>query len=237
MRFIVLTLFPEMFPGPLGYSLAGKALQKNLWQLEVITIRDFASDKHQTVDAPGFGGGPGLVMQADVLDHALSVATHGLKNPGFFYFSPRGKPMVQADLHIWSQTMDEMVLLCGRYEGVDQRLLDHWSFQEISLGDFVLAGGEIPAYALMEGCVRLLPGTLKQPETLQQESFESGLLEYPHYTRPQIWKGRSVPDILLSGNHAEIASWRRQQTEVITQERRPDLWEKYQQRQKDNIKK
>jgi tRNA (guanine37-N1)-methyltransferase len=171
------------------------------------------------------------------LDRALSVATHGLKNPGFFYFSPRGKPMVQTDLHMWSQTMDEMVLLCGRYEGVDQRLLDHWSFQEVSLGDFVLAGGEIPAYALMEGCIRLLPGTLKQPETLQQESFESGLLEYPHYTRPQIWKGRSVPEVLLSGNHAEIASWRRQKAEVITQERRPDLWEKYQQRQKDNIKK
>lgn len=225
----VLTLFPDMFPGPLGFSLLGEALKNNLWKLTVINIRDFALDKHQTVDEPCFGGGPGMVMRADVVDLVLQSVVKQEESPRLIYLSPRGTPLQQSLCSTWKDEGRPLILLCGRYEGVDQRLLDFWQFEEISLGDFVLTGGEIAAMALIESCVRLMDGVVGDQASLEEESFSSGLLEYPHYTRPRVWRDLEVPSVLLSGHHAQIQKWRHKQAEAITQKRRPDLWTQYQQ--------
>lgn len=233
---VVLTLFPELFPGPLGASILGEALGKGLWSLDVLNIRDFALDKHQTVDEPAFGGGPGMVMRPDVLDRAIEAGLQRLqetkpaKSPTMIYLSPRGKTLSQKSVTEWVESGMPLVLLCGRYEGVDQRILDARGFEEVSLGDFVLAGGELAAMALLEACVRLVPGVLGKEASLEEESFSQGLLEYPHYTRPREWGGMAVPEILLSGHHRNIKAWRRAQAEKLTQARRPDLWTRYQQR-------
>jgi len=220
----VLTLFPEMFPGPLGDSLAGKAMASGLWSLRTIDIRDFAKDRHATVDDTPFGGGPGMVMRADVVDDAIaSVADE----PGpLVYLTPRGRRLDQALVGELAAGPG-MTVLCGRYEGIDERVIESRDFTEISLGDFVLSGGEPAAVALIDACVRLLPGVMGDAASLEEESFQSGLLEYPHYTRPAEWHGRSVPDVLVSGHHEKIRAWRREQAERITRERRPDLWDRY----------
>ena len=218
----VMTLFPEMFQGPLGCSLAGKALADGLWRLETVDIRGFARDKHRTVDDAPFGGGPGMVMRPDVLDRAIAEAA----GPGpVVYLSPRGRRLEQARVKELAAGPG-VTLLCGRYEGVDERVIEARSIEELSLGDFVLSGGEPAALALIDACVRLLPGVVGEPATLAEESFEDGLLEYPHYTRPQEWAGRAVPEVLLSGDHARIRRWRQEQRERATRERRPDLWER-----------
>ncbi|HUK09826.1 MAG TPA: tRNA (guanosine(37)-N1)-methyltransferase TrmD [Stellaceae bacterium] len=218
----VLTLFPEMFPGPLGHSLAGSALAAGVWRLETVDIRTFASDKHRSVDDAPFGGGPGMVMRPDVLDRALAAAG---SNPGI-YLSPRGQRVTQA-LVKGLAAGPGLTLLCGRYEGVDERVIEARGLEELSLGDFVLSGGEPAALALIDACVRLLPGVVGDQTTLAEESFEQGLLEYPHYTRPQLWEGRAVPEVLLSGHHDRIRQWRQEQREKATRERRPDLWERH----------
>jgi len=218
----VMTLFPEMFPGPLGCSLAGKALSDGLWRLETVDIRGFARDKHRTVDDAPFGGGPGMVMRPDVLDRAIAEAA----GPGpVVYLSPRGRLMDQARIKALAAGPG-VSLLCGRYEGVDERVIEARGVEELSLGDFVLSGGEPAAIALIDACVRLLPGVVGDQATLAEESFEDGLLEYPHYTRPQVWEGRAVPEVLLSGHHDRIRQWRQEQRERVTRERRPDLWER-----------
>lgn len=226
----VLTLFPEMFPGPLGLSVAGKALEGGLWSLDVVDIRDFARDKHRSVDDTPFGGGPGMVMRADILADAVdAVAARNGANDGgqpLIYFSPRGRTLDQA---LVREVCDAggATLICGRFEGVDERLLQARPIVEVSLGDFVLSGGEIGAYALLDAAVRLLPGVAGNAESLAEESFEQGLLEYPQYTRPRMWEGREVPAALLSGNHREIRAWRLAEAERITRDRRPDLWTRY----------
>jgi tRNA (guanine37-N1)-methyltransferase len=229
----VLTLFPELFPGVLGASLPGKALKDGLWTLNALDIRSFATDKHSTVDDTPYGGGAGMVMRPDVVDSAVRVAEAKLTAPARkIYLSPRGRVLDQALIKELAAS-PSLMLLCGRYEGVDQRVLDAQGMEEISLGDFVLAGGEIAAMALIEACVRLLPGVLGNAQTTEEESFEAGLLEYPHYTRPAEWAGRPVPDILLSGNHAEIRAWRQTQSEAITRARRPDMWQRFRARETD----
>ena len=220
----VVTLFPEMFPGPLGTSLAGKALAAGLWRLETIDLRGFATDKHRTVDDTPFGGGPGMVMRPDVIDAALSAAD--CAGHAVIYLSPRGKLLDQRRVRDLSQ-LPGVTLLCGRYEGVDQRVIDKRGLEEISIGDYVLSGGEPAALVLIDACVRLLPGVMGAAEGLQEESFEQGLLEYPHYTRPADWCGRAVPEVLLSGHHERIRAWRLAQAERVTAERRPDLWRSY----------
>lgn len=223
----VLTLFPEMFPGPLGLSLAGKALESGIWALETVDIRAFASDKHGTVDDAPFGGGPGMVMRPDVVDAALeSVMGAAADAAGpVIYLSPRGRPLDQTRVAELAAERS-VTLLCGRYEGLDERVIEARAMEELSLGDFVLSGGEPAAIALIDACVRLLPGVMGEEMSLAEESFSSGLLEYPHYTRPQDWGGRTVPEVLLSGHHERIRQWRRAQAERITRERRPDLWER-----------
>jgi tRNA (guanine37-N1)-methyltransferase len=223
-RATILTLFPEMFPGPLGHSLAGRALEREEWALKAVNIRDYAEDRHATVDDNPFGGGAGMVMRADVLDKALAANAdpHG----PVIYLSPRGRRLDQ-DLVKELAAGPAVTLLCGRYEGIDQRLIDDRNLVEVSVGDFVLSGGEVAALTLLDACVRLLPGVIGDPASLSEESFESGLLEYPQYTRPAEWHGRAVPEVLLSGNHAAIAAWRRAEAEKITQQRRPDLWARY----------
>ncbi|MDX2101276.1 MAG: tRNA (guanosine(37)-N1)-methyltransferase TrmD [Alphaproteobacteria bacterium] len=219
----VLTLFPEMFPGPLGLSLAGQALARGRWQLSVADIRDHATDRHRSVDDTPFGGGPGMVLRADVLDRALAAAPAGLP---LLCLSPRGRPLTQA----WVQELAAgpgLVAVCGRFEGIDQRVIDARGLVEVSVGDYVLSGGEPAALVLLDACVRLLPGVVGTEATLAEESFADGLLEYPHYTRPADWCGRRVPDVLLSGNHAEIRAWRRRQAETLTRDRRPDLWARH----------
>ena len=218
-RATVLTLFPDMFPGPLGQSLAGRALLDSVWSLETRDIRAAATDKHRTVDDTPFGGGPGMVMRADVLDAAIGPPD----DRPLIYLSPRGAPLTQARVRQLSAGTG-VTLLCGRYEGVDQRLLDARNAEEISAGDYILSGGELPALTLLDACIRLLPGVMGAAESADDESFEANLLEYPHYTRPAEWQGRAVPKILLSGHHGAIADWRRQQAEQITRTRRPDLW-------------
>ena len=221
----VLTLFPEMFPGPLGQSLAGKALNDGLWRLEARDIRSFAKDKHKTVDDTPFGGGPGMVMRPDVVDAALEAATvDGLKPA--IYLTPRGRRVEQALVREWAQGPG-MVLLCGRYEGLDERVIAARGLVEVSLGDIVLSGGEPAAIAVIDACVRLLPGVMGAAETLEEESFERGLLEYPHYTRPAEWNGMKVPEVLLSGHHEKIKAWRLREAEAATKSRRPDLWGAY----------
>ena len=229
----VLTLFPEMFPGPLGLSLAGKALERGIWALDVLDIRDFARDKHRAVDDAPFGGGAGMVMRPDVLDAALVAALVAAKigaAPGpdapVVYLSPRGRLLDRALARELAQGPGA-TLLCGRYEGVDERVLEAHGVAEVSIGDYVLSGGEPAALVLMDAVVRLLPGVMGNQESPAEESFERGLLEYPHYTRPAEWQGRQVPEVLISGHHEKIREWRRAQAERITEERRPDLWARY----------
>jgi tRNA (guanine37-N1)-methyltransferase len=219
----VLTIFPEMLPGPLAYSLAGKALNGGLWRLDAIDIRDFATDRHRSVDDAPFGGGPGMVLRADVLDAA--IAGTGGVGP-LINLSPRGRPLDQSRVRELAAGPG-VRLICSRFEGVDERALQEHAVEEISLGDFVLSGGEPAAIALIDACVRLLPGVVGAAETLIEESFTQGLLEYPHYTRPQTWHGRTVPDTLVSGDHGRVRAWRRAQAELVTRQRRPDLWERY----------
>lgn len=222
----VLTLFPEMFPGPLGLSLAGQGLEAGSWALEAVDIRDFAADKHRTVDDPPFGGGPGMVIRPDVVSEAIDAAAGADPSLALIYLTPRGRPLTQARVGELARGPG-IVLLCGRYEGLDERVLDAHGLDEISLGDFVLSGGEAAAIAVIDACVRLLPGVVGAPESLIDESFENGLLEYPQYTRPREWRGRTVPEVLVSGDHEKIKAWRRHQAEAITRERRPDLWARY----------
>jgi tRNA (guanine37-N1)-methyltransferase len=225
----VLTLFPEMFPGPLGQSLAGKALEAGVWALETVDIRSFARDKHRSVDDTPFGGGPGMVMRPDVVDAAIaSIVDAGGADPGgrVLYLSPRGRLLDQALVRELAGGAGA-TLLCGRYEGLDERVIEARGLEEVSLGDFVLSGGEPAAIALVDACVRLLPGVLGAEATLEEESFERGLLEYPHYTRPAIWRGRPVPEVLISGHHEKIRAWRLERAEEITRGRRPDLWARY----------
>ena len=220
----ILTIFPDMFPGPLGHSLAGRALAEQVWDLRTVDIRDFAIDKHGTVDDSPFGGGPGMVMRADVLNAALeSVAAV----PGpVIYLTPRGRSFDQERAAALASGPG-VTLLCGRFEGIDERVIDERGFEEVSVGDFVLSGGEPAAMSVIDACVRLLPGVVGTRESLDEESFAQGLLEYPQYTRPATWRGRSAPDVLLSGHHENIRAWRLAQAERITRERRPDLWERY----------
>jgi tRNA (guanine37-N1)-methyltransferase len=220
-RVSVLTIFPEMFPGPLGLSLAGKALASGAWSLDAVDIRSFATDKHRTVDDTPAGGGPGMVMKADVLGRAIdAVATDARPR---LLMSPRGASLTQS--RIEALTGDAgVVLVCGRFEGIDERVIAARGLEEVSVGDYVLSGGEIAAMALIDACVRLLPGVMGTAASGAEESFTDGLLEYPHYTRPQLWEGRPIPEILTSGDHAKIAAWRRAEAERLTKERRPDLW-------------
>ncbi|MDC0033617.1 tRNA (guanosine(37)-N1)-methyltransferase TrmD [Alphaproteobacteria bacterium] len=216
----VLTLFPGMFPGPLGFSLAGKALDEGTWALEAIDIRGFAEDKHASVDAAPFGGGPGMVMRADVIDTALNSVAPKARP---IYLTPRGRPINQSRIKSLAAEA-EITLVCGRFEGIDERVLEEHECEQLSLGDFVLSGGEPAAIALIDACVRLLPGVIGASGSLTEESFEGDLLEYPHYTRPEHWRGRTVPELLLSGHHERIKTWRREAAERITRELRPDLW-------------
>jgi len=226
----VLTLFPEMFPGPLGVSLLGKALAKNLWQLDVRDIRASGLGKHRTVDDTPAGGGPGMVMRADVAVAAIDAVAQNSRP--LIYLSPRGRPLTQARVRELTAGPGA-ILLCGRFEGLDQRAIEARQIEEVSLGDFVLAGGEIAAMALIEACVRLIPGVLGDHASTSDESFAAGLLEYPHYTRPQEFEGRSIPEVLTSGNHSEISRFRTEQARRLTRKRRPDLWALYEKGPKD----
>ena len=220
-RAAVLSIFPDMFPGPLGQSLAGKALAAGAWALDVADIRGFATDKHRTVDDTPAGGGPGMVMKADVLGRAIdAIPQEGRPR---LLMSPRGVLLTQARVEELAAGPG-VILVCGRFEGVDERVIAARGLEEVSVGDYVLSGGEIAAMALIDACVRLLPGVMGAAESSAEESFTGGLLEYPHYTRPQAFEGRSIPDVLLSGDHARITAWRRAEAERLTRERRPDLW-------------
>lgn len=223
-RASVLTLFPEMFPGSLGLSLAGRALETGLWSLEAVDIRDFASDKHRSVDDTPSGGGAGMVMRADVVAKAVD-AVHQAGRP-LIYLSPRGTPLTQARVRELAAGPG-VTLLCGRFEGLDQRVIEARVMEEISLGDFILSGGEPAALALLDAVVRLLPGVMGKEISGEDESFEGGLLEYPHYTRPQVFEGREIPAVLTSGDHGRIKAWRRAEAEEATKSRRADLWEKF----------
>ena len=223
----VLTLYPEMFPGPLGVSLAGRALGEGKWALDAVHIRDFAADKHRTVDDTPAGGGAGMVLRADVVAKALdSVAAKDGGGRPVLALTPRGRPLTQARVRELAAGPG-VVLLCGRFEGFDERLFEGRAIEEVSIGDYVLSGGEMGALVVLDACVRLLPGVMGAPSSGDEESFESGLLEYPHYTRPVEWEGRTIPEVLRSGDHARIAAWRKQQAETDTRLRRPDLWERY----------
>ena len=220
----VLTLFPEAFPGPLGLSLAGRALEEGLWALKVLDIRDFARDKHRSVDDQPFGGGPGMVMRPDVIDAALEAVADA---PGpTIYLTPRGRPLGQARVRELAREPG-VTLLCGRYEGVDQRVIEARGLEEVSLGDYLLSGGEPAALVLLDAVIRLLPGVMGNETSLEEETFERGLLEYPLYTRPAEWRGRKVPEVLVSGHHEKVRRWRLAEAERITRERRPDLWARY----------
>ena len=225
-RVRVLTIFPDMFPGPLGVSLLRQALERGLWSLDAVNIRDFAEDKHSSVDDVPFGGGPGMVMRPDVIGRAIESARADAPELPLVYLTPRGAPLSQKKVRELADGPG-LIALCGRFEGVDQRVMDVCPGEEISLGDFVLSGGELPAMTLIDACVRLLPGVIGAEASLDEESFETGLLEYPHYTRPREWRGQSVPDVLLSGHHENVRAWRVAQAEEITRQRRPDLWERY----------
>ncbi|HET6468003.1 MAG TPA: tRNA (guanosine(37)-N1)-methyltransferase TrmD [Geminicoccaceae bacterium] len=221
-RASVVTLFPEMFPGPLGLSLAGRALERGGWSLATVSPRDFTTDRHQTVDDAPFGGGAGMVMRPDVVARALDHAAPADDPRPRVYLTPRGVPLAQ-DRVATLAAGPGVVLLCGRYEGIDERVIEARGLEEVSLGDFVLSGGEIAAMALLDACVRLLPEVVGDPTSVTEESFASGLLEYPHYTRPQVWEGRPVPEVLLSGHHEQIRAWRSRMAHEITAARRPDL--------------
>jgi tRNA (guanine37-N1)-methyltransferase len=222
-RATILTIFPEMFPGPLGLSLAGKALADGKWVLATIDIRDFATDKHRSVDDTPAGGGAGMVMRADIAAASIDAARAAMPaGAPTIYLSPRGKPLTQDRVRALAAGSG-VILLCGRFEGVDERVLEARDVEEVSIGDYVLSGGELAAQVLIDACVRLLPGVAGNEVSLSEESFTSGLLEYPHYTRPRDWEGRAIPEVLLSGDHEKIAEWRREQAQKITKERRPDL--------------
>jgi tRNA (guanine37-N1)-methyltransferase len=221
-RATVLTLFPDMFPGPLGVSLAGKALATGLWALEARDIRNSASDRHRSVDDTPAGGGPGMVLRADVLAAAIDAAEVAPNRPRLL-MSPRGRPLTQSQV-VELATGPGPLIVCGRFEGIDQRVIDARRLEEVSIGDYVLSGGEIAAMALIDACVRLLPGVMGKLASGAEESFSHGLLEYPQYTRPQAFEGQPIPDILVSGDHAKIAAWRQAEAETLTRARRPDLW-------------
>jgi tRNA (guanine37-N1)-methyltransferase len=220
----VLTLYPEMFPGPLGISLAGRAMAEGKWSLDAVQIRDFATDKHKSVDDTPAGGGAGMVMRADVLAAAIDASVR----PGIplLAMTPRGRPLAQARVRALAAGPG-VAILCGRFEGIDERLFEARSIEPVSIGDYILSGGEVGALVLLDACVRLLPGVMGAPSSGDEESFESGLLEYPHYTRPRIWEGRTIPEVLRSGDHAKIAGWRKSQAEIDTRSRRPDLWDRH----------
>lgn len=226
----VITLFPEAFPGTLDLSLTGKALDFGLWALQTIDLRTFGEGRHRNVDDTPAGGGAGMVLRPDVVHRALAAAAEGTPADRadwpVIYLSPRGAPFTQAMAQRWSACRG-ITLLCGRFEGVDQRVIDHWGIEEVSLGDFVLTGGEIAAQALIDATVRLIPRVLGNQVSTEEESFSEGLLEFPQYTKPPVWQGRAIPDVLLSGHHANIARWRRGMAERLTKERRPDLWRAY----------
>jgi tRNA (guanine37-N1)-methyltransferase len=225
-RATILTIFPEMFPGPLGFSLAGKALAAGVWALEAIDIRAHSTDHHRSVDDTPAGGGAGMVMRPDVLVRAIDAAAAAADRRPRLLMSARGIPLTQQRVAALAQGAGA-ILLCGRFEGVDERVIKARNVEEISIGDYVLAGGEIAAFALLDACVRLLPGVMGAKASAQEESFTQGLLEYPQYTRPQMWEGHPIPDVLTSGDHAKVAAWRRAEAERLTRERRPDLWSAY----------
>jgi tRNA (guanine37-N1)-methyltransferase len=225
-RATVLTIFPEMFPGPLGLSLAGKALAEDKWALRTMDIRDFATGKHRSVDDTPSGGGAGMVMRTDIAAAAIDAARADAPETPAVYLSPRGRPLTQERVREFAAAPG-VILLCGRFEGIDERVLEARNIEEISIGDYVLSGGELAAQVLIDACVRLLPGVAGNESSLAEESFAGCLLEYPHYTRPRLWEGRAIPEVLLSGDHEKIANWRREQAEKITRERRPDLWERH----------
>ncbi|WP_028966008.1 tRNA (guanosine(37)-N1)-methyltransferase TrmD [Sphingomonas phyllosphaerae] len=222
-RATILTLYPEMFPGPLGSSLAGRALAEGKWSLEAVNIRDFTTDRHRTVDDTPAGGGAGMVLRADVL--ARAVDAHADGRP-LLAMTPRGAPLRQARVRELAAGPGA-VILCGRFEGFDERLLEARGVEQVSIGDYILSGGEMATLVLLDACVRLLPGVMGAASSGVEESFESGLLEYPHYTRPVEWEGRTIPEVLRSGDHAKIAAWRQRQAEIDTRLRRPDLWERH----------
>jgi len=220
----IFTLYPEIFPGPLNKGLYGKALSNKIWNLEVVNIRDSAEDKHKTVDDTPFGGGYGMLIRPDIL--SKSIDKHINKNEKIFYLSPKGKLFNQKSAKLLSKE-NSVNFICGHFEGVDERLLKTRNIEEISIGDYVLSGGETAALTIIDSILRLIPGVLGNKQSLDDETFENGLLEYPQYTKPQIWEKKSVPDVLLSGDHAKIKDWRLSQSEAITRDRRPDLWQKY----------
>jgi tRNA (guanine37-N1)-methyltransferase len=219
----VLTLYPEMFPGPLGASLAGRALGEGKWSLDAVNIRDFATDRHRTVDDTPAGGGAGMVLRADIVSSALDSVTDGRP---ILAMTPRGRPLTQARVRKLAAGPGA-IILCGRFEGFDERLFEARPIEEVSIGDYILSGGEMGALVLLDACIRLLPGVMGAPSSGDEESFESGLLEYPHYTRPVEWEGRTIPEVLRSGDHAKIAAWRKSMAEADTRSRRPDLWERH----------
>lgn len=224
----MLTLFPEMFPGPLGFSLMGRALENGVWTCNTVDIRTFAEDKHQTVDDTPFGGGAGMLMRADIVGKAIDhVYETAHPDTPLIYVSPKGEPLTQDKAKKLAEQPHGMIILCGRFEGIDERVIQHYSASEISVGDFVMTGGEMAAYCIADACLRLRPGVIGKAESLEEESFAAGLLEYPQYTRPQTWRGLDVPDVLISGHHGKIAEWRKEQAEMTTKKRRPDMWKKY----------
>jgi tRNA (guanine37-N1)-methyltransferase len=232
-RASVLTIFPEMFPGPLGLSLAGKALAGGLWGLDTIDIRSHASDRHRSVDDTPAGGGPGMVMRPDVLARALDAAAPEADERPRLLMSARGVPLTQARVEALARGPGAIVL-CGRFEGVDERLIEGRNLQEVSVGDYVLSGGEIAAYALIDACIRLLPGVMGKEASGAEESHTGGLLEYPQFTRPAVWEGRLIPEVLTGGDHAKVKTWRQSEAERLTRERRPDLWAAYARKPKEN---